>query len=85
MLEILYFTATWCAPCKKLAPLMEELEGENAVVVRKRDIEEYPTLAQSFGIMSVPTLIFMRDGEILTTKTRGFTKQSIQEVIDKYV
>lgn len=59
------FHATWCGPCKMLAPLLDGLAGEFAGRVRfvKVDIDEAPALASQYQITGVPTLIFFRDGQ----------------------
>ncbi len=63
---LLDFYATWCGPCKTIAPIVEELAGEYAgqgVKVCKVDIDVAPNLAAQFGIQGVPTLMFFKGGE----------------------
>ena len=64
------FWATWCGPCKRLAPVIEELAGEfeGKVVIGKCDIEENPELTDRFGIMSVPTVVFLKDGQVVDSQ-----------------
>lgn len=59
------FTATWCGPCQRLAPIIEELAGEyrGKVKIGKLDIDENNEVAGRYGIMSVPTVIAFRDGK----------------------
>ena len=58
------FYATWCGPCKMLAPILEQVAGENEnVTIAKLDIDEGMELAKEFGVMSVPTMIFFKNGE----------------------
>ena len=58
------FFATWCGPCKMLAPILEGVEQETEGVAFLRiDVDQEPDFARRFGIMSIPTLIFFRDGE----------------------
>ncbi len=61
------FTATWCGPCKQLAPVVEQIAGEydGRVNVGKVDVDECPNIAAKYGIRSVPTLLFIRDGEVV--------------------
>jgi thioredoxin-like negative regulator of GroEL len=60
MLEYLYFSAKWCAPCRVLAPTM--LEVSKTIPVKKSDIDENPQLASQWGIKSVPTVLALKDG-----------------------
>ena len=58
------FFATWCGPCKMLAPILESVEKETEGVAFFRvDVDEAPDTARLFGIMSIPTLVFLKDGE----------------------
>ena len=60
------FWAVWCGPCQMLAPTIEELakEYEGKVKVGKVNVDEEPELARQYGIMSIPTLIYFKDGQI---------------------
>ncbi|MCQ2069137.1 MAG: thioredoxin [Bacteroidaceae bacterium] len=59
------FWATWCGPCKRLGPIIEELAAEydGKAVIGKCDIEENDDLTEQFGIMNVPTVVFLKDGK----------------------
>ncbi|MGN7308843.1 thioredoxin, partial [Bacillus subtilis] len=59
------FWAPWCGPCKMLAPILEELSTEvgDAVKIAKVNVDENPESASRFGVMSIPTLIFFKDGQ----------------------
>ena len=59
------FWATWCGPCRMIAPVIEEIaaEFEGKAVVGKVDVDEEPGLAQRFGIMSIPTLMVFKGGK----------------------
>jgi len=59
------FWATWCAPCRMIAPVVEEIAGElgDKVKVVKMDIDANPNVPQQFGILSIPTLIMFKDGK----------------------
>ena len=67
------FWATWCGPCRMLAPLISQLaiEYSDSIKVGKVDVDENPLLAQSFNISSIPTLIFFKDGKILSQRVGG--------------
>lgn len=62
---VIDFWATWCGPCKMQAPILEEIDKEQAehVKVCKVNVDEQPELAAKFGIMSIPTLFFYRNGQ----------------------
>jgi len=59
------FWATWCGPCKRLGPIIEEIarEYEGKAIIGKCDIEENDELTEKFGIMNVPTVVFLKDGK----------------------
>ena len=59
------FWATWCGPCKRLGPIIEEIAAEydGKAIIGKCDIEENDDLTEQFGIMNVPTVVFLKDGK----------------------
>ena len=61
------FWATWCGPCRMQAPILEKLDAElgDSVKIGKVDVDENPMLAQRFGVMSIPTLIAFRGGQVV--------------------
>ncbi len=67
------FWAVWCGPCQMLAPTIEEIAAENEgkIKVGKVNVDEEQELAMKFGIMSIPTIIVFKDGEVVN-KTMGF-------------
>ncbi len=81
------FTATWCAPCQWLAPVIEELAGEyqGKVKIGKLDIDQCGDTASRYGIMSVPTVISFRNGQPVETlvglNTKSFYKDRINSLI----
>ena len=64
---VLDFSATWCGPCKQLAPIIDELskEYEGRIAVGKCDIEEADDLTAEYGIRNVPTVIFIKNGQVV--------------------
>lgn len=58
------FWATWCGPCRMLGPFIEELgnELENEILVGKVDVDQCPSIAEKYGVMSIPTIIYFKDG-----------------------
>ena len=77
------FFATWCGPCKMLSPVVEELGVENAdkVKVVKVDTDELGSIAQLYGIMSIPTLILFKDGEPVDQKVGVRPKSELEAMI----
>lgn len=80
------FWASWCGPCKMIAPVLLEIadEYEGKVVVGKVNVDEQPALASRFGIMSIPTLLLFREGKIVQSMVGYHTKSDIAEMLDKY-
>lgn len=73
------FYADWCGPCKMLAPLLEDIDFIN---VLKVNVDEHPDLAAKFGVMSIPTLLFFKDG-LEKRKEIGFRNiDEIKEIVE---
>lgn len=63
---LLDFYADWCGPCRMVAPIVHEIAEEREdIVVGKINVDEQPELAQAFGVMSIPTLVVMKNGEVV--------------------
>ena len=78
---IVDFSATWCAPCKKMAPVIEKIAEENKdIVVAKLDIDDSREIAGEYSVLSVPTIIFFKDGEEMD-RTLGVVQE--QKILDK--
>lgn len=78
------FFATWCGPCRMIAPTIEQLAEEHPeYVVGKVDVDEEGALAQMFGIVSIPTLVVMKDGQI-TAQAKGVqTKDRLLAMLEE--
>ena len=78
------FFATWCGPCKMLAPILEELQEElSNVKIVKIDVDENPELANKYGIASIPTLKIFKDGNDVDTKVGFMPKEMLKESIEE--
>lgn len=80
---VIDFFAPWCMPCKMFSPVVDKIaeEYKGSVKVGKINIDEEPELAQEFGVMSIPTLIVMRDGKVLNRSVGLKSKKEIEKMI----
>lgn len=78
------FWATWCGPCRMQAPILEQLDGEleGRVKICKVDIDEQPELASRFGIMSIPTLLTIEDGEVLEMRVGVQSLEQLRRMVE---
>lgn len=78
------FFATWCGPCKMLSPIISEIANEyaNRIKVCKVNVDENQDLAQKYNIMSIPTLIFLKNGEIIKSHVGFCTKTELDKIIN---
>lgn len=83
-LVIIDFFATWCGPCKMLSPIISEIANEysNSVKVCKVNIDENQDLAIKYNIMSVPTLIFLKNGESIKSSIGFCPKSKLENIIN---
>ncbi len=77
------FWATWCGPCKMIAPIVEELAEEYAgsVKVGKVNVDDEPALAVKYGIASIPTIMIFKDGEVSDTAIGYRTKAQLESML----
>ncbi|WP_130869365.1 thioredoxin [Intestinimonas massiliensis (ex Afouda et al. 2020)] len=78
------FWASWCGPCKMLAPVMEDLAGkyEGKALVGKVNVDDEPDLAMRFGVMSIPTVVFLKDGKEFDRKVGVMPASAYTTVLD---
>ena len=79
--------ATWCAPCKALAPVLEELADKYAdkIKVVKVNVDEEESIAAKFGIASIPTVIFFKNGQTAASLVGLRTSSEIEKMIEKHL
>lgn len=77
------FWATWCGPCRMLAPILEELaeEYDGKAVIGKINVDEEPELANQFGITSIPTILLFKDGQISATSVGYRPKEQLEALL----
>lgn len=82
-LVLVDFYATWCGPCKMLGPVLEELgSARGSYKIIKVDVDKHNDLAHRFGIMSVPTLLYFKDGQVVKTSVGFVTKDVIEDTFN---
>jgi len=76
------FWASWCSPCMALAPTVDELADEQtSIKVGKVNVDEQPELAKQFRVMSIPTLMVFKDGDLARREVGGRSKEEILEMV----
>jgi len=77
------FWASWCGPCRMVSPIVDEIADEvSSVKVVKINVDEQPELAQKYDIMSIPTLMVMKNGKIVNKSVGAKSKQSLIEMLE---
>ena len=78
------FWAEWCGPCKMIAPALEELAGSmtGKVKIVKLNVDENPATAAKYGIMSIPTLMLFKNGELASRQVGAAPKQKLEQWIN---
>ena len=79
------FWATWCGPCRMIAPIVEEIANEYAgkVVVAKVDVDEMGELAQRYRIMNIPTLMLFKQGQMVDKAIGARPKAALEQMLNK--
>ncbi|MBI2561255.1 MAG: thioredoxin [candidate division NC10 bacterium] len=78
------FWAEWCAPCRTIAPVLEDLAeaSEGRVTLMKVNVDENPGLAARYGIRSIPTILFLKEGRVVDRVTGAAPKAVLQGILD---
>ena len=81
-ISLLDFYADWCGPCRMVLPIVDEIASERQdLFVGKINVNENPDLAQEFGVLSIPTLIVMKDGVVVNRASGARSKEKILELV----
>lgn len=80
---LLDFYADWCGPCRMVSPVVDEIAEENPqILVGKINVDQEPELAEAFDVMSIPTLVVMKDGKILRRSVGAMPKPQILAMLE---
>ena len=79
------FWATWCGPCRMIAPYVEELakEYDGKIVVGKCDVEEANDVAMKYGVRNIPTILYIKNGEVIDKTVGALSKSKIEDHFKK--
>ena len=81
---LLDFWAAWCGPCRMVSPVVDEIaDEETSIKVGKVNVDEQPELASQFRVMSIPTLVVIKDGKVVETSVGAKPKNAILAMIGK--
>jgi thioredoxin 1 len=77
------FWAEWCGPCRMIAPVLAELakEYKDKLVVAKVNVDQEPDLAQKFGVQSIPTLVFVKNGQVVKQQVGAVPRQMLDKIV----
>lgn len=78
------FWAVWCGPCRMIAPIVEEMSGEydGKAVIGKVDVDSNPNVAMKYGIRNIPTVLFVKGGEVVDKQVGAAPKQAFTAKLD---
>lgn len=79
------FWAEWCAPCRAIAPVLEEIAKENNITIGKLNIDENPVKAAEFQVLAIPTLILFKEGKAVARIVGAMPKDAIMKKIKEYI
>ena len=82
---VIDFWAEWCSPCRMVAPIIDELaaEYEGRVVIGKCDVEENDDITMKYGVRNIPTIIFLKGGELVDKQVGAASKDALKAKIEK--
>ena len=82
---VIDFWAEWCGPCRMVAPIIDELEAEyeGRVVIGKCDVEENDDITMKYGVRNIPTIIFLKGGQLVDKQVGAASKDALKAKIEK--
>ena len=85
-LVVIDFFATWCGPCRMMAPIFEDVSKEKGEVsFFKVDVDESPNVAKQFGVMSIPTLVAIKNGKEVDRNVGLLNREDLSDFVDKNI
>lgn len=87
MITLIDFYADWCAPCQALKPILHNVEGffNGKIIVERVNVDQDSAKASQFGIMSIPTLVILKDGAEIDRKMGLMSEQSLKQWIESHL
>jgi len=84
---VIDFWAEWCGPCRMIAPIIEELSSEydGKALIGKVNVDHNPEVAMKYGIRSIPTILILKDGEVVDKQVGATTKQLLADKIETHL
>lgn len=81
------FWAEWCGPCRMITPIIEELSGEyeGKAVIGKLNVDHNPEVAMKYGVRSIPTILIIKDGEVVDKQVGATSKAALEEKINAHL
>lgn len=86
-LSVIDFWAEWCGPCRLVGPIIEELshDYDGKALIGKVNVDFNPEISMKFGIRNIPTILFIKDGEVVDKHVGTTTKQALTKKIESYI
>ena len=79
------FWANWCAPCKKMNPILEELSSETGLLVGKLNVDENPRKTEEYSVQTIPTMVLFKDGSPVHRVVGAMPKHKLLEELSKWI